>query len=956
MNPADIDRVFGRGRLRMATGEHVEVFREAAAPGERRRYTKRFLATPNGDFRPWTEREWRILARLVGHGVAPAPEVVQFDRGGPDRPALVQTYDAGITVDHWVTLLPVERGGRSFPHVFEDCAHWWALARHVLVALDAIHQLNLVHLDLKADNVCIPYAPADFDPRRPGQVLVPRFDALTLIDFAFSLVSGEPLTSPLPIARQVDYEYQSPRLLQALAAGSAGDLGPTRELDWRCDFFSLAAMLRRLLPPSGGAGWNPDRRARADGLLQRLLEVHDAPRQPERPHAELIAVATRTLADADLAESLPRGWSLATREDAGPLATAPTPITRIALPLRRHEARATAPEWSDHGEAVATAAEWSGHGARATGPERSERREPAAPAAGDIVTGGRAAEVAASAGSTALPAGGSAESSRGAAGAEPEPAGDRGSGAPADAEPHAATAAREVDAGGNPPDAIPAAGAESSADENDRAATPWRQPMAIDPLVAAGRLDELDRSRGEQQRRRARTWRIAAALAIGSPLSAAAWFAWHAAERPGADRNVASVSAKRVDAARAPADTRPGPERQTPGPERQRPTAERRTPEPVTNVPTASAVTAAASTPSHIGATAPTSSHIGVAASTPSHLETADVRRVEPRTADAAAADASRHVDAGAPARGLGREAGPDAAPPTRAPSAATPGSSASISPGAPAAAVVTSRSKVGPADTSEAREAPVPEAAPRGAAPAPPPAADFAARGNELLAREIPRIAQRAERAVLRVLFVAGQSGDDSDGTAAIRAAARALPRAHDLDGRLERAPREARALNEAARLALNRNGDPQQALRMQLGAFGANPLDPEVVGNTAFLLLRQPKPDPERARELALHALTLREPRFPAGRLEDWTTFAIASALTGRERDARNAWFVTLALTPDLERHCRGAIHARSIYGDRLRTSVAAMLDRAQGAARARNAPSCEDSPPRVASSRSR
>jgi hypothetical protein len=57
----------------MVTGEHVEVFREEAQPGERRRYTKRFLCTSEGDFRQWTEREWRILARLVGHGSARSP-------------------------------------------------------------------------------------------------------------------------------------------------------------------------------------------------------------------------------------------------------------------------------------------------------------------------------------------------------------------------------------------------------------------------------------------------------------------------------------------------------------------------------------------------------------------------------------------------------------------------------------------------------------------------------------------------------------------------------------------------------------------------------------------------------------------------------------------------------------------------------------------------------------------
>ena len=115
MTPAQIERVFGRGRLKMATGEHVEVFREAVAPGERRRYTKRFLATSDGDFGQWTEREWRILARLIGHGIRCVPDVVQFDGGAMGGMRLVQTYDAGVTVDQWATLLPVTRGRRRAP-------------------------------------------------------------------------------------------------------------------------------------------------------------------------------------------------------------------------------------------------------------------------------------------------------------------------------------------------------------------------------------------------------------------------------------------------------------------------------------------------------------------------------------------------------------------------------------------------------------------------------------------------------------------------------------------------------------------------------------------------------------------------------------------------------------------------------------------------------------------------
>ncbi len=142
MNPAQIERVFGRSRLKMTTGEHVEVFREAVAPGERRRYTKRFLATSDGDFGQWTEREWRILARLIGHGVRCVPDVVQFDGGAMGGIRLVQTYDAGVTADQWATLLPVSRDGAARRHVFEDCAHWWALAHYCLTALDEIHSLR----------------------------------------------------------------------------------------------------------------------------------------------------------------------------------------------------------------------------------------------------------------------------------------------------------------------------------------------------------------------------------------------------------------------------------------------------------------------------------------------------------------------------------------------------------------------------------------------------------------------------------------------------------------------------------------------------------------------------------------------------------------------------------------------------------------------------------------------
>jgi hypothetical protein len=50
----------------------------------------------------------------------------------------------------------------------------------------------------------------------------------------------------------------------------------------------------------------------------------------------------------------------------------------------------------------------------------------------------------------------------------------------------------------------------------------------------------------------------------------------------------------------------------------------------------------------------------------------------------------------------------------------------------------------------------------------------------------------------------------------------------------------REARRYNEAARQAYWARNSVADAVRLQTQAFGANPLDPEVVGNLAFLRLR--------------------------------------------------------------------------------------------------------------------
>ena len=130
------------------------------------------------------------------------------------------------------------------------------------------------------------------------------------------------------------------------------------------------------------------------------------------------------------------------------------------------------------------------------------------------------------------------------------------------------------------------------------------------------------------------------------------------------------------------------------------------------------------------------------------------------------------------------------------------------------------------------------------GAVTAPP---DFMLRANELLGTQIPRIAQRAERMVLRVLVAAARADEDGSNDDEVRLAAGAIRLAPD-DPQLTRtAVRESRQFHEGARIALRR-GDFAEAVGLQTRAFGANPVDAEVVGTLAPCVFARARASPRR------------------------------------------------------------------------------------------------------------
>ena len=1038
MTPEQIDHVFGRGRLKMDTGAHVEVFREAAPPGEIRRYTKRFLTTADGDYVQWTEREWRILALLIGHGSRCVPDIVQYDRDARGT-KLVQTYDAGATVDQWATLLPVERNGTLYARVFEDCAHWWGLAHHCLVALDEIHSLQLVHLDIKGDNICIPIGPDGYDPAAPDERLFPMFGKLRLIDFAFSLVSGESLPTPLPIGWQPDYDYQSPRLLHALEAGRAGDLEPTENLDWRCDMYSLAAMLkrylpgeRRLCPPELSGGWTVQRYDAAKALILKIRAAHDRELTLRRPHAELIAETSAHVRENELAQSLDQGWTLA--RDAQPFAvpaTPLTPVTRLAMPLRlvipprddivaildavRAEDRAPLRSAkrgnrvpliaaaagvaaigillfvTDSGAFVADAARFvldAGRAVRAAMTPAMDSERPSVATTSSLP--GADGKLPAS--PAALPVPDAAVTPEAAA-ATADAAMAAEAATPTAAVPHDASVAVTESSEASPsPDALPlrsgsaehpdstpalpapASLPDAAASASTRAEISPVTPPSPPPATSGLRSRQRDGNHSKPVSPPSR-WAKAPSPATAAralslpPAKTAPRTQLAAGNKPlhstnttraveahppptvAAKRGTDAFVASRVPAGAAPIVVASAASRAPlPGPAAERPSDAAISTDAakisailanqdiatVPTVPEKAATTKAASNamptppvPAVAPPQAPTvvetpRTSPAVTNALPNSSRSAPIVQPSPPVAivPPAPPNAAPIIDSppplAMPSVPLARPNADQTAAPTR------PGAPAIVEiPRLPAPRLIAEapRSRPSPGEIRDANA--------------------YRAQASWILENIVPRTSAQSQAQVSRVLLIAASAYRPDQDRGVIAAAA--TPGVANDVAFMPRhfAPLDARRWHEEARRAFWWRRDVPEALDLALVAFGANPYDPEIAGFLAYLYMKVLPAQPDRARQLALHAIGMRNSQYQTGRSEDWMTFAIASALTGRETDARYGFYALVALTRNPDLACHTALGALASYGERLREPVDALLYRLQQQGRSDDSP---------------
>jgi len=212
----------------------------------------------------------------------------------------------------------------------------------------------------------------------------------------------------------------------------------------------------------------------------------------------------------------------------------------------------------------------------------------------------------------------------------------------------------------------------------------------------------------------------------------------------------------------------------------------------------------------------------------------------------------------------------------------------------------------------------------------------------RRVLADTVPRVAAQAEPELARVLYTAAIAQHPAQARLVVDAADVRWSGESAFVPTADISPGYARRLHNEARHALATGRDISDAINVELEAFGANPRDPDIAGYLAFLHLRMKPARPETARQLALHAIVLSGSRR-SSRQDEWTTLAVASALTGREGDAVRALLALPALSHDTGRVCRSALHAYAAHGERMRAPVFAMLQRIHAQGRGFDYPSC-------------
>jgi hypothetical protein len=191
----------------------------------------------------WIAREKNILMLLKK-----TPHVVRLrkeEEKTNNSYQTVKTKDAGISLAHWLRTKPtLAATQQTLKHPLEPAGAFLNLTKYCLIALKGIHQVGVIHANLRADNICIPYAPRPYEFDTEVKL---DYEGLTLIDFMFSISSTLKLSRPLPISLTTTPSTQSDMLLMALSEDKKNrNTDFIQRLDYSVDLYALGFILDQI--------------------------------------------------------------------------------------------------------------------------------------------------------------------------------------------------------------------------------------------------------------------------------------------------------------------------------------------------------------------------------------------------------------------------------------------------------------------------------------------------------------------------------------------------------------------------------------------------------------------------------------------------------------------------------------------------------------------------------------
>lgn len=191
----------------------------------------------------WIAREKNILMLLKR-----IPHVARLrkeeDKTG-DSYQTIKTKDAGISLAHWLRTRPqLTLDNSAIRHPLMPAQSFLQLAKYSLTALKEIHQVGVIHAQLRPDNICIPYQPHPYTFDTPLSL---DFSKLTLIDFMFAVSNTLKLSRPLPIIVHDQPSTQSTLMRHALQSDQQqrhADL--ITRIDYSVDLYAIGFILEQI--------------------------------------------------------------------------------------------------------------------------------------------------------------------------------------------------------------------------------------------------------------------------------------------------------------------------------------------------------------------------------------------------------------------------------------------------------------------------------------------------------------------------------------------------------------------------------------------------------------------------------------------------------------------------------------------------------------------------------------